>query len=194
MSGYSDFSKCTICRSIFCLNNYRGKYKVTLAINAMYLIVINYHERKEEIIKDEAMRCDIEKKVVNWLNERGIIITHDLADPKSVPNPFSNEKVIINLRNGLAHLHIRVIGEPTKKIEQVKIWVTPWSKEDKKQYSTFDDGAAEIKDAMCIFAFSPKELKSFINFFANILLENIHVDPNKCDCKACNNGRLIEME
>lgn len=192
MSGYSDFSKCTICRSIFCLNNYRGKYKVTLAINTMYLIVMNYNERKEGIIKNEAMRRDIEKDIVNWLNKRGIIITHDSTDQKSVPNLFSDKEVITNLRNGLAHLHIRVIGEPTKKIEQVKIWVTPWSKKDKKQYSTFDDGAAEIEDAMCIFAFSPKELKAFINFFANILLENIHVDPNKCDCKACNNGQLIE--
>lgn len=194
MSGYSDFSKCTICRSIFCLNNYRGKYKVTLAINTMYLIVMNYNERKEEIIKNEAMRRDIEKKVVNWLNERGIIITHDSTDPKSAPNPFSNEKVIINLRNGLAHLHVRVIGEPSGKIEQVKIWVTPWAKEDKKQYGTFDDGAAGIKDAMCIFAFSPKELRAFINFFANVLLEHIRVDPNKCNCEACNKGRLIKKE
>ncbi len=194
MSSYSDFSKCAICRSIFCLNNYRGKYKVTLAINTMYLIVMNYDERKKELIKSDAVCHDVEKKIVGWLNARDIIITHDLADPKSAPNLFSNKKVIANLRNGLAHLHVRVIGKPAGKIEQVKIWVTPWTDWEKKRYSTFDDGAAEIKDAMCIFAFSPKELKSFINFFANILLENIHVDPNKCDCKACNNGRLIEME
>lgn len=185
MSGYRDFSKCTICRSVSCLKHYRGKYDVTLAINTMYLIIVNYVERKDEIIKNAVTQKEIDVSIVTWLKDRDLIITHDCTDEKAKPNEFDEKKVVKNLRNGLAHLHIKVIGEPNKCIEQVRIWVPPYYECDKKKYKVFDDNSCGITGAMCIFCFTPKELKQFIYHSANTIMDRIPYDCTGCNCETC---------
>ena len=118
MSEYSEetFAKDFAERTLKNLINYSGEYEVTQLINsAIGLLMIPKEEFFNEII-DNIISCQLLKKMRE-------AIDFDEITSKNKKNSLKN--IVIHIRNGIAHGHMKFISEDVNgymEIQNVIIW------------------------------------------------------------------------
>lgn len=153
MSEYKDFEHCIICRSYQNLEDYNGKYEVTMLLNTLYMTVIKSAENRSVLhVKP--------RPLVDWLEKNNIVDKQE--------NDYNHDDIIRYLRNGLAHFNIQVNGDG-EKITTVLITAKnlkkePICKQPCEKPKCVPRQLNEKKGSICTFSFSVDQLKKFTEF------------------------------
>ncbi len=171
MSMYEDFNRCIVCRSAKNLEDYHGKFEVTMLLNTLYITVMQSIENRKNLhIKSS--------KISNWLLDNGII--------NNCGNEFNSDDYIRYLRNGLAHFNIQVedkVEGGSRIID--KVLISAKNQEAKSMCKMTCEVPKCIpkqfkieNESICIFVFTTDQLRLFTLFMIEYVLQ---VLPNdKC--------------
>jgi hypothetical protein len=166
MTMLREFRRCTIHRSGIILARYNNglehecckqcvffEFEITMLLNILYLALMHPLEKRDDILPSRS------QAIIQWLFDAHVMQKN---------SRYTDDDYLRHLRNGLAHLNIQIEAPVQGKIVETSEIVI--SGKNKKQTRV-----------LCKFRFTINQLKKFVAFILNTLIDDKIIINNNCE-------------